>query len=226
MKKSIINTFKGNFLYIFAQIVHRTCRFEISGLENLQSALGSGKPVIGTSWHGMTMMILGSLRRHVDLSSVVTIIPDDFRGDILEIFTNKIGIYPTKLDLGGDPTMETSRRLVGVIKELSTGKYFLIHPDGPEGPAYVVKPGLTAIAQKAGAVIIPLGGYCRNSYHWHRWDRYTWPLPFSKIHVHVGQPLTIDPDIKDLTDINQEVENILNRVAVRASANYYGQPSH
>jgi lysophospholipid acyltransferase (LPLAT)-like uncharacterized protein len=226
MKTSMINTFKGNFLYVFAQLVHKTCQFKISGLENLQSALESGEPVIGTSWHGMTMMILGSLRRYVDLSSVVTIIPEDFRGDILEIFLNKLGIYPAKLNLSGDPSMETSRKLVGIIRELSAGKYFLIHPDGPAGPAYAVKPGLTAIAQKAGAMIIPLGGYCRNAYHWHRWDSYTWPLPFSKIHIHVGQPISIDPDIKDLTEINHQVENILNQVAVRASANYYGQPSH
>lgn len=192
----------------------------------MQAALESGKPLIGTSWHGMTMMVLGSLRKYVDLSSVVTIIPNDYRGDILEIFANKIGILPTRLNLSGDSTMESSRKLVGVIRDISNGKYFIIHPDGPEGPAYKVKPGLTALAQKTGAAIMPLGGYCRNAYHWHRWDRYTWPLPFSKIQVHIGQAISIGSDIKDLTVINDAIEIILNRVAFQASANYYGQGSH
>ncbi|MCJ7733962.1 MAG: hypothetical protein MUP11_05385, partial [Anaerolineales bacterium] len=147
--------------------------------------------------------------------------PDDFRGDILEIFANKIGIYPTKIDLSGESTLQMSRKLVTIIRKIESGSNLLIHPDGPAGPAYKVKPGLTAIAQKTGAVIVPLGCYCRNAYHWHRWDRYTFPLPFSKIQVHIGEPLTILKDLSDLHDVNLEMENILNRVASQAAADYY-----
>lgn len=187
----------------------------------METALESGKPLIGTSWHGMTMMVLASLRKYVDLDSVVTIIPDDHRGDILEIFAKRLGIYPTRLNLEGDTTMGMSRKLVRVIREITSGKNFLIHPDGPEGPAYKVKPGLTAIAQKTGALIVPMGGYCRNAYHWHRWDRYTWPMPFSRIQLHVGEPILIPKDTSGLEDINLELERILNRVAFQAAEKYY-----
>lgn len=221
MSNHFENQFKGNFLYYFSEIMSKTCRFNISGLDRLQSAIESGQPLIGTSWHGMTMMVIGSLRQYIDLRSVVTIIPDDFRGDILAIFANKIGIYPEKINLNGDHSMEMSRKLVRIIRQISSGRNFLIHPDGPAGPAYVVKPGLTAIAQKSGALILPLGGYCRNAYHWNRWDRYTWPLPFSRVQLHVGEPFTIPTDIKDLTKMNHDLENILNRVAFQAAADYY-----
>ncbi|MCD6425412.1 MAG: hypothetical protein J7L35_07880 [Anaerolineales bacterium] len=150
MNNPIVNCIKGNFLFVFLSTISATCRFEISGIENLNQALESGKPLIGTSWHGMTMMVIGSLRNYIDLDSVVTIIPDDYRGDILEIFANKIGIYPEKLNLDGDNSMEMSRKLVRIVRKISSGRNFLIHPDGPAGPAYVVKPGLTAIAQKQG----------------------------------------------------------------------------
>ena len=213
--------FKGNFLYYFLSLISRTCHIKISGMHRLERVLESGKPIIGTSWHGMTMMVIGSMRKYVDLDSFVTIIPDDFRGDILEIFANKIGIYPTKIDLSGEPTLQMSRKLVTIIRKMESGSNLLIHPDGPAGPAYKVKPGLTAIAQKTGAVIVPLGCYCRNAYHWHRWDRYTFPLPFSKIQVHIGEPLTISKDLSDLHDVNLEMENILNRVASQAAADYY-----
>jgi lysophospholipid acyltransferase (LPLAT)-like uncharacterized protein len=213
--------FKGNFLYYFSEISSATCRFEISGLERLESAIESGKPLIGTSWHGMTMMVIGALRKYIDLGSVVTIIPDDFRGDILEIFANKLGIFPEKLNLGGDHSMEMSRKLVRIIKQVSSGRNSIIHPDGPAGPAYRVKPGLTAIAQKSGALILPMGGYCRNAYHWKRWDRYTWPLPFSKVQLYVDQPISIPADLKDLGGVNQDLENILNRAAHQAAADYY-----
>ena len=221
MNNPIVNRLKGNFLSVFLSTTSKTCRFQISGRENLQKALDSGKPLIGTSWHGMTMMMIGSLRKHIDLGSVVTIIPDDYRGDILEIFTNKIGIYPAKLNLDGDSTMETSRKLVQIIRQISSGRNFLIHPDGPAGPAYVVKPGLTAIAKKSGGLILPVGAYCRNAYHWHRWDRYTWPLPFSKVQLYVGEPFTVSQDVSDLSLLNKQLEAILNKAAFRAMADYY-----
>ncbi|HDD62515.1 MAG TPA: hypothetical protein ENF22_08325 [Chloroflexi bacterium] len=221
MINPILNRIKGNFLFIFLSTISATCRFEISGIENLYQAIESGKPLIGTSWHGMTMMVIGSLRKYIDLDSVVTIIPDDYRGDILEIFANKIGIYPDKLNLDGDNSMETSRKLLRIIRQISSGRNFLIHPDGPADPAYVVKPGLTAIAQKTGALIMPMGGYCRHAYHWDRWDRYTWPLPFSKIQLYVAKPFTISRDIQDLSPKNQELEIILNKAAFHAAADYY-----
>ncbi len=221
MNNPIVNRSKGNFLSVFLSTMSKTCRFQISGIDRLYQAIESGKPLIGTSWHGMTMMMIGSLRKHIDLRSVVTIIPDDYRGDILEIFTNKIGIYPLKLNLDGDSTMETSRKLVQIIRQISSGRNFLIHPDGPAGPAYVVKPGLGAIAKKTGALILPMGAYCRNAYHWHRWDRYTWPLPFIKVQLYVGEPFTVSQDVSDLSLINQELETLLNRAAFQAMADYY-----
>ncbi len=211
----------GHLLYAFAQVTSATCRFRFSGLDRLESAIASGKPLIGTSWHGMTMMMIGALRKYIDLRSVVTIIPEDWRGDILEIFTNHLGIYPEKLNLDGDDSFETSRKLVRIIKQVSSGRNFLIHPDGPAGPAYKVKPGLTAIARKTGAIILPMGGYCRNAYHWPRWDRYTWPLPFSRIQFYIGEPIIIPPDHQDLEGLNKEIERILNRAAFQAAADYY-----
>ena len=221
MDHPIINTFKGHFLFYFSEMVHRTCKIRVSGEHNLFSALESQKPLIGTSWHGMTMMVLNTVRRYVDLKSVVTIIPDDYRGDILELFINKLGIYPTRLDLEGEPSMAMSKKLVRVIREIVPGNYFLIHPDGPDGPAYKIKPGLSSIAQKTGAMIVPMGGYCRNAYHWHRWDRYTWPLPFSRIQLHVGTPFVVDKDEGNLSKINDLLEKELNRMAFKAAANYY-----
>lgn len=221
MNNPLVNRLKGHFLSAFLATISHTCRFRISGFQRLELAIESGKPLIGTSWHGMTMMLIGSLRKYIDLKTIVTIIPDDFRGDILEIFTNKIGIYPAKLNLDGDATMETSRKLVQIIKQISSGRNSILHPDGPAGPAYTVKPGITAIAQKSGGLIIPLGAYCRNAYHWHRWDRYTWPLPFSKVQLFVGEPFLISPDIADLETVNKDLEKILNRAAFQAMADYY-----
>ena len=217
----INNSLKGNALYLYSGIVAMTCRFRISGEERLIQVLESGNPIIGTSWHGMTQMVLGSMRDYFDLSSLVTIFPDDYRGEILEIFADKLGVRSRLLNLAGDSTMGLARKLVHIIKDISSGSHFLIHPDGPEGPAYFVKPGLTYIAKKTGATILPLGCYCRNAYHVPRWDRYTFPLPFSRVQVYVGEPFTIPDTMTDLTAINNDLADILNRAAARAAADYY-----
>ncbi|MEE9599960.1 MAG: hypothetical protein V3V66_05810, partial [Anaerolineales bacterium] len=77
------------------------------------------------------------------------------------------------------------------------------------------------IAKKTGTAIMPIGCYCRHAYHVPRWDRYTLPLPYSKIHIHVGKPFTIPKDHSDLSQVNHQLEDILNRVAAQAAANYY-----
>lgn len=208
-------------LHLFSVLVYRTCRFHVSGIDQIEKMLKRGDPVIVTSWHGMTMMIIGFLKGKMDLSSFVGIIPNDYRGDILDVFGQKLGVEPIPLDLSGDSTLGTGRKLVGLVRKISSGKNMVIHPDGPAGPAYVVKPGLSFLAKKTGAAILPLGCYCRHAYHVPRWDRYTLPLPFSKIHIQVGNLLTVPENLQDLSVINQQLTDILHRVSAQASANYY-----
>ena len=221
MSNNFINTLKGKGLYWFVDIVSKTCRFNTEGIEELKNVLNTGKPLIVTSWHGAQMMLIGSLRKFLDGNSFISIFPDDYRGDILRTFVSGLGIEATLLNLGGDPTFEMSRKLIRVIRQISDGKNFFILPDGPEGPAYIVKPGLTYIARKTEAYIIPIGCYCRNAYHVPRWDRYTLPVPFSKIHVQIGKPFTVSKDQSDLVEINHQLENTLNRAFAQAAANYY-----
>ena len=217
----MIAKISGTILYLFSVLVYRTCRFHISGVDQIEGMLKRGEPVIVTSWHGMTMMIIGFLRRKMDLSSFVGIMPDDYRGDTLHVFGRKLGVEPIPLNLSGDSTLGTGRKLVSLVRKISSGKNMLIHPDGPAGPAYVVKPGVSFLAKKTGAAILPLGCYCRHAYHVPRWDRYTLPLPFSKVHIQVGNLVTVPEKLQDLSEFNQQLTDILHRVSAQASANYY-----
>lgn len=157
----------------------------------------------------------------MDISNFTTIMPDDYRGDTLAVFTRKLGGEPIPIDLSGDSTLGMGRKLVGLVKKISSGKDFLIHPDGPAGPAYKVKPGVSFIAQKSGTAILPLGCYCRNAYHVPRWDRYTLPLPYSKVHIQLGSLVHVPKDLDDLRSFNRELEDILNKLTLQAAANYY-----
>jgi hypothetical protein len=83
-----------------------------------------------------------------------------------------------------------------------------------------MKPGLAYIAQKAGAIILPVGAYARHGYRLNRWDRYTIPYPFSRISVEVSAPIEVEKGA-DLTAVNQSLSHTLNQVTLQAAANYY-----
>lgn len=217
----MIKKVSGFILYFYSLLVYRTCRFSILGYEKIDDLIRSKKPVIVTSWHGMTMMVFGAMRRFIDPKTVAIFFPDDSSGMALAEFVRKWGMDPTLVKLEGDTSLNMSNKLLSVIRKIKAGNNSLIHPDGPKGPAYIVKPGITAIAKMTGATIIPLGCYCRHSYHIPRWDRYTLPLPFSKVQIQIGPPLSITKEIKDLGESNQYLEDLLNRISFQAAANYY-----
>jgi len=220
---NIIYQISGTALYLFSVLVYKTCRLQISGLENFEDALDNDKSLIITSWHGMTMMTAALIRKNLDLRSFVILMPDDWRGKSLEVFVNHLQGEPIPMNLHGDSSLKMGRELIQLMRKISAGKNLLLNPDGPEGPAYVVKPGLSFIAKKTGATIVPIGAYCRHAYRIPRWDLYVLPLPFSRITIHVGEPISIPKETKDLAEINRRLTNILHSVAAQAAANYYEQ---
>jgi len=221
----VIAKLGGYFLYLFSEIVYRSCRFIIVGYDEINRGDFQESPIILTSWHGMTMMVAGFIRKKLDVTNFIGIMPDDHRGAALRVFAENLGVESIPLNLEGDSSMGSGRRLVGLLKKISSGSDFIIHPDGPAGPAYKVKPGLSYIAKKTGTKILPMGCYCRNAYHVPRWDRYTLPLPFSKIHIQLGSLISVPKDLKELSEFNRNLEDILNRLTFQAAANYYEHES-
>jgi len=210
----------GNGLYWLSQLVRKTCKFQITHLERMQSALSSEQPVIFTGWHGITMMVVPLIQKlHPKISDFVVLMPDDWRGVTLRIWAEKMGATPHQMNLTGDSTMGMARQVVRLTRRVMGGKTLYINPDGPDGPAYHMKPGITFIAKKAGATIIPIGAYCRQAYIIPRWDRYTVPCPFSRIAYHIGNPIfTLPVDSNLATNL---VTDAINRVSLQAAADYY-----
>ena len=66
-----------------------------------------------------------------------------------------------------------------------------------------------------------MGAYCRHAYRVPRWDLYVLPLPFSRISLHIEKPVIIPQETKNLDALNQQLADLLNRVAAQAAANYY-----
>jgi lysophospholipid acyltransferase (LPLAT)-like uncharacterized protein len=213
----------GNTLYLLSQIIRKTGRYQISGLHHLEAVWDTGRPFVAVAWHGMTMMLVGFFTAHYDLSSFVLILPDDWRGKALAIFTNKLGAHPFPMNLEGDSSMATARTLAKLVRRVREGSYGYVTPDGPDGPAYLIKPGVAYIARKANAALLPLGAYARHCYRLNRWDRYTVPYPFARISIEIGAPIVMERDVEDLSPVIVTLTDTLHRVTAQAAANYYEQ---
>jgi lysophospholipid acyltransferase (LPLAT)-like uncharacterized protein len=211
----------GNALYWLAQLTSRTSHYRVEGLAHLTASRAAG-PVIFVAWHGMTMLLAGFFLRYYDTSRLVLIVPDDWRGATLSVWAKKVGAEPFPLNLKGDSSMASARRLAQLVRLVRHGRDCYVTPDGPDGPAYLVKPGVTYMAQKSGATILPLAAYTRTGYRLKRWDHYAVPYLYSRISLAIGAPLRVEPG--EYAAALQPVTESLHRTTTRAVSNYYDAP--
>jgi lysophospholipid acyltransferase (LPLAT)-like uncharacterized protein len=214
----MFNAFAGNGLHLLANITRRAGRYQVEGVEHLLAARAAG-PVVLTAWHGMTMMLAGFFLNHYDdAQKLLIILPDDWHGEVLQVWINKMGARPFPMPLTGDGGMAAARQLARLVKLMREGNDAYITPDGPEGPAYQVKPGVVYLAQKTGATILPLGAYTRTAYRVNRWDQYAAPYPFSRLSLVIGE--SVD-SVGETAVVSQRIQTALHQVAAQAAANYY-----
>lgn len=213
----------GRSLFLLSQIGRRTSRFQVSGLDNLEAARATGQPLVLVTWHGMTMMLVSFFSGRLDTSKIVLLMPDDWRGGALSVFASLVGAEPFPMNLTGEESMATARKLAELVRRVRQGYDCYITPDGPDGPAYVIKPGAVYIARRANAVMLPLGAYVRHGYRLNRWDQYAVPYPFSRISISIGAPMSVAKDQDDLASVTENLTDVLHRIAAQASANYYEQ---
>ena len=221
METSHIEAAQGWALAKYASIVRRTARLDVDSLERMEEAWATGRPVILTAWHGMTMMIAAFVGNYADLTRYVVIVPNDTRGATLSIWAQSMGIdtFPVSMD---DISMGGARRMVELMGIMRQGKGLYINPDGPAGPTHEPKSGLAYVARKTGACIVPIGAYAAACYRLSRWDRYTVPLPFARIAVAVREPFEIDPDT-DIESASALIRDRLDDAERAAEALYHGR---
>ncbi len=219
MDVSFKNKIFGSTLHLVGQLASRTCRFQFSGLEHWETQQATGKPAIFLAWHGMSMMLAAFFQSKLDVSNLIVMMPNDWRGEALYHWQQKMGSIAIPMDLE-NKGMGTARKFAGLVREVKKGRHAYITPDGPDGPSYVLKPGTMLLARKTGAPILPVGAYTRAGYVLNRWDCYTAPYPFGRISIVLGAPITV-PRGAEAEQVHAQLRIALHDVTMQAAANYY-----
>jgi lysophospholipid acyltransferase (LPLAT)-like uncharacterized protein len=193
-------------LFALSQMVRYTSRYRLIGQEHLDALDAAGKPAIWTTWHGGTMMMVGYFSHHFigRERDMLVIVPDDWRGETLTEWARLSGTNTFAVSMK-ENSLVAARRFLKLVKEIKRGKSTYINPDGPYGPSRVPKPGVSFLAAKTGAAVLPIGVYANRRYEVNRWDRYVVPFPFSRITMVIGEPIMAAPD--------EKIKAIGNRIA-------------
>ncbi len=105
---------------------------------------------------------------------------------------------------------------IRLLRALKEGESVGITVDGPVGPAFSVQKGVLYLSHKTQRPIVPLVAKVSRAIVFKSWDRFTIPLPFSKVTILEGRKFTVKSQ-DDIDKLGQEVERELRTL--------YGEPS-
>lgn len=212
----------GHGLFAYSRLAMLTSRYRVEGWENYRAARDTGRPLLWSLWHGQMMAFVVFGDRFLERDNFVAIVVGDSRGDTLGAYGSHFGSKPYLVDMSGNP-VAAGRAVLRIVEGLQGGRMSVIAPDGPDGPAYQPKPGVTFLARKAEAAILPVGAWSRQAIKLDRWDHYQVPVPLGRLHVTIGAPIFAARKSDD-RELTEAVSAALHKARTRAQVMAGVQP--
>jgi len=174
----------------FVNAIGRSLRLEVRGWGRIQYLLKNGQPIVFQLWHG-DMLIAWYLTAPLKPAAIVSQAGD---GDIASAVLEGLNYVTFR----GSSTRGGGRAYSGMIKHLKAQEFKVsaFASDGPRGPRRVMKPGTFVAAQHLDAYIIPTATVSRWAFRARSWDKFAFPIPFSKAIASFGEPIKVDPKLR------------------------------
>ncbi|MBB85088.1 MAG: hypothetical protein CL931_14870 [Deltaproteobacteria bacterium] len=174
------------------RLLGATWRIEVHG-DDPRTASPSDPPRLAALFHE-SMVLCAWLYRDRRYSVAVSRSRD---GDLIRSALLALGYAePAR----GSSSRGGSAALRQMVRLLGKGTTAAVLIDGPRGPARVAKTGIIAIARHAQIPIQPIAFSARPGHRLSSWDQSLLPLPFSRVVVVYGEPLTVGPDASNDRD--------------------------
>jgi len=163
-----------------------TYRVRLEDPNGLATDLPKVWPVVFAIWHNR-ILFFGPLipRRLLQRSAVLISASRD--GEYVSTFIKFFGLNVVR--------GSSSRGGLHALLELNESLHQNVAPvltlDGPRGPKYTIHPGAPALAQINQVPILPASVNASHYREIKSWDRTQIPMPFSKVTVVLGNPVSI-----------------------------------
>lgn len=105
-------------------------------------------------------------------------------GEIMAQAAKRLGYFPVR----GSSSRGAISGLIAAIKKVKEGYNLSFAVDGPRGPIFKVKEGLSAVSKKTGKPILPVRAHMSNPYIFEKaWNKSKFPKPFCRITLHFAK---------------------------------------
>jgi lysophospholipid acyltransferase (LPLAT)-like uncharacterized protein len=189
-------------LGVLLRLLGATWRVEVIGRQHLAATQQAGRAFVFALWHRTLVPLLWWHRRQ----GVTLLVSRHADGALVADPAVRMGYQVVR----GSTTEGGSAALRGLIRALAAGQTVAVTPDGPRGPAGVVKPGVLAAAGRAHAAILPVAAGASSTWEIRSWDRLLIPRPFARVRIAYGPAL--EPSLRPTS------ESAARELAVRLDA--------
>ncbi len=161
-------------------------------------------------WHGKQLLPVLELVNHQTKRAALVSSSRD--GEMLATWLEKLNYEVVR----GSSRKNNVSALSGMMRKLKAGYSMGFGIDGPIGPIYKVKPGMTHMAQRCGIAIIPVGSaFSRKWIMQKAWDKFEIPKPFARAVFYLGEPMFIQVDA-NLEEFNLLLEKQIHEAEKKA----------
>jgi len=194
-----------------------TIRTHIVNREIRDRLTTEGKNLIYAFWHGRQFLLFHNHRN----TGIVIPASESRDGDIQAGILQRFGFNVVR----GSSKRKGDRALLGMVEGLRKGKNLALAVDGPRGPIYEVKQGITYLAGKLNKPIVPVATSAKRFWILEKiWDKYMLPVPFTRGVIVYGEPIIVQGiQEQELESKRRELTDALNRVMNQADAYFHRQ---
>jgi lysophospholipid acyltransferase (LPLAT)-like uncharacterized protein len=166
----------ARWLGAYLLFVYRTTRWQVLGLENVQTARAVHGNVVAAFWHENLPLMPELLRQAGEGAAAHVLVSRHRDGRFIGGVVKRFGIamVHASSSRGG------AAGLLALLRLTRTGALVVITPDGPRGPRRTAAPGVAQIAGSTGLPVLPCAGRVSRGIALGSWDRMVVPLPFGR----------------------------------------------
>jgi lysophospholipid acyltransferase (LPLAT)-like uncharacterized protein len=171
--------------YAILEIVWRTSRLRIVGLERMTALVREQGAVVPVFWH-QHLLICGRfvVDRRAGLKIGFMISPS-VDGQAPTMLAQLYGAHVVR----GSGSYTGVRAVRGVYQAIVKDKISPgITPDGPRGPRFKFKPGAIFAAQISRKAVVPIAYAAKPAWVLKTWDKFVIPAPFARVRIAIGEP--------------------------------------
>jgi len=179
----------------FFRLLSATWRVQRGGVEH---GIENAKPVAYAVWHESIPAGL-TLHRNRDFCVMISHHHD---GELVERVARRYGFRTAR----GSSTRGGFGAMRQMLRDAKDAPGLVVTPDGPQGPAHKIAPGLLWIAGVTGRPMVALGFAASRAWRAKKsWDNMIVPLPWARVTVVYSSPVTIPRNVLEDKEVTERV---------------------